>query len=171
MDTRGHRTAAQLERLIVRDGGHGSGIIVPVLLSTAGSLNVNPRSTIMVITKLWVFDKFSDAENARIELLAFGLSSDKVRLDVREDEAGPVEGNFTVGNATAADDASNPIKSLLAGDDHTYEHDYAKVEQRGVYLLTVDASDDDQIILAYEITGRFGAIDVSERTSRRTFGH
>jgi hypothetical protein len=125
----------------------------------------------MTITKVWVFDKFSDADSARIELLGFGLSSDQVRLDVREDEAGPVEGNFTVGNAIAADDAGNPIKAVLGGDDHTYEHDYAKVEQRGIYLLTVDAHDDDQIILAYEITGRFGAIDVGERTSRRTFGH
>jgi hypothetical protein len=121
----------------------------------------------MATTLVRVYDRFLDAESARNELLSCGFPSSSVHLNVSEDEAGPVEGNFTVGNASMPADGTS--SSFRSGDstDHTYEHDYAKVVQRAGCLLTVDADDDEQRNRASDIMNRFGAIDIDQRTSRR----
>jgi hypothetical protein len=122
----------------------------------------------MANTLVRVYDRFSDAENARNELLHAGFPASSVHLVSNEDEAGPVQGNFTVGNASASRNGNGGFfRSLLGGDDHTYQRDYADVVQRGSYLLTVDADNDDQLVRASDITKRFGAVDVDERTSKR----
>jgi secreted protein with Ig-like and vWFA domain len=122
----------------------------------------------MANTLVRVFDRFSDAEAARNELLAAGFPASSVQLTPTEDEAGPVEGNFIIGNAsTSRGGVRGVLSSLIGGDPHTYEHDYAKVAQRGTYLLTVEADNDDQLALASDITKRFGGIDVDERASKR----
>lgn len=108
----------------------------------------------MATTILRVYDNFSNAENARNALLSCGFSSSRVNLNVKEDEAGPVQGNFIVGNTPSFGDAGR-----------TYADDYAEVVQRGAYLLRVDADDDDQASLASRIMDRLGGIDINERTS------
>lgn len=121
----------------------------------------------MTNTIVRVFDRFSDAENARNELLGSGFSSSSVRLSSREDEAGPVEGNFTVGNKdTGTGGISGFFHSLMGNEDQTYERSYANVAQRGSYVLTVDANDDDQLARAAGIMDRFGAIDVDKRARK-----
>ena len=94
-----------------------------------------------------VFDVFTEAEQARKALLAEGFDGDAVQLSVREDEAGPVEGNFTVGN--------EPTES----DRHTYDRNYAGATQRGHCMITVAAGDPSQAAKAGEILARFGARD------------
>lgn len=97
------------------------------------------------------FDSFADAQMARDALLAGGFSSSSVQLALPDDEAGPVAGNFTVGDASGKE---------------RYEEDFRHVAHRGHYRLTVDADDEEQAMRASEITGRFGAIDVEARAAR-----
>ncbi|MDM5178042.1 hypothetical protein PO883_12655 [Massilia sp. DJPM01] len=56
-----------------------------------------------------VFDAFDTAQQARAALLADGFGADALELKVHDDEAGPVEGNFLVGNT--------PVES----EEHVYE--------------------------------------------------
>lgn len=51
---------------------------------------------------IYIFDDFDAAQRARAELIKFGFEAPAVNLDVRDDEAGPVQGNFTVGDNPAA---------------------------------------------------------------------
>jgi hypothetical protein len=61
---------------------------------------------LMANTIVRVYDSFFNAERVRNELLAAGFSSDDVRFDVKEDEAGPVDGNFIVGSGASGDAVS-----------------------------------------------------------------
>lgn len=102
-----------------------------------------PRQTAMIR----VFDAYTQAEQARNALLAEGFTGERVQLVVRDDEAGPVEGNFTVGN--------EPIES----QHHTYDRNYALPTQRGHCMLTVEESNPSLVALAEAILARFGARD------------
>jgi hypothetical protein len=76
------------------------------------------------------FDRLADAEAARVRLIGAGFPASSIHLDSREDEAGPVQGNFTVGDGHP-DTHGNP-----------YELNYEDVVQRGTLLLTVDVDSD-----------------------------
>jgi hypothetical protein len=127
-------------------------------------------------TLIKVFDEFSAAQNAREKLLASGFSPASVHLTAREDEAGPVEGNFYVGNK---DDDNHGIvdtlRSMFSGnnDDRKsndpYTRDFKNAVHRGLYTLTVDASSDDESSRASDIMDRFsgsqpGAPDAIDNT-------
>lgn len=75
---------------------------------------------------IFVYDRLADADAARALLVAHGIPPASIQLVSREDEAGPVEGNFTVG------DGHPDVK----GDP--YQLNYEKVVQRGTVVLTVD---------------------------------
>lgn len=102
-------------------------------------------------TLVRIYSSMSNAQHARSQLLAAGFPEQNVRLSSTEDEAGPVQGNFTVGN-------EHP------GTDAHYADDYRNVRQRGTCLLEVLAEDNEQAVRADEIMGRFGALDVDRRT-------
>lgn len=108
-----------------------------------------------------VFERFADAEDARSELLAAGFAPYQIRLSAPDDEAGPVEGNFTVGNA---DNATGVLESIInaftGADNHTYERNYANPSFRGVYHLCVDAQDQQLLARAEDIMRRFGGVDL-----------
>ena len=75
-------------------------------------------------TLIKVYDDFSAAQNAREQLLASGFSSSSVHLSSRDDEAGPVEGNFTVGNkiiSTSDTELRSPQMNLVG--DGTVDFD------------------------------------------------
>ncbi|MBB1600798.1 hypothetical protein [Variovorax sp. UMC13] len=86
------------------------------------------------------FDSFEHAEAARTALLDAGLPPGTVRIEVLQDEAGPVEGNFLVGNGRPTAGAASRI-APGGGAGAPYEHNLSKVITRGVYLLVVDAVD------------------------------
>jgi hypothetical protein len=89
------------------------------------------------------------AEQAREELLAAGIAQDGVKIDVRIDETGPVQGNFTVGD--------NPeVKGKTA-----YTHTYAPTAQDDVRdcQVTVTAQDAAQAEQAAAILDRLGGLD------------
>jgi hypothetical protein len=89
------------------------------------------------------------AEQARQELLAAGFPVDGVEVTVRIDETGPVQGNFTVGDAPE-------IKGKTA-----YTHTYAPIAQDDVRdcQITVTAGDEAQAQRAAAILDRLGALD------------
>ncbi len=93
------------------------------------------------------FDRFELASRAREALLDKGFSAESVLLDVRSDEAGPVEGNFAVGNS--------PVES----DEHVYGTNYARAVERGHCLVTVHTADPATAARAAAILAGFGARD------------
>lgn len=107
----------------------------------------------MANTLIRVYSSMSNAQHARLQLLDAEFPESRVHLVSTKDEAGPVQGNFTVGN-------------LHPDDDVIYQHDYGHVAQRGTCLLTVEAEDEEQARRADEIMRRFGAMDVERRTAQ-----
>ncbi len=92
-----------------------------------------------------ILDDFAVAKLAREALLANGFGADQVELRIPDDEAGPVKGNFLVGNSSDQD------------PDHTYDRNYANIEQAGQCILTVMALSPATALRAAEILDRFGA--------------
>jgi uridine phosphorylase len=95
------------------------------------------------------FTQQAAVEEARKELLALGIPADDVEVTIRIDEAGPVQGNFTVGDSPA-------VKGKTA-----YSHTYAPVAQDDVRdcQITVNAGDAAQAERAVAILDRLGALD------------
>lgn len=95
------------------------------------------------------FKHVSAAEQARAELLAAGVPAEAVDIDVRIDETGPVQGNFTVGDAPE-------VKGKTA-----YTHTYAPVAQDDVRdcQVTVNAVDDSQAERIAAILDRHNGLD------------
>ena len=104
------------------------------------------------------FERYADAQQAREALLAAGFDG-RVEFSVPDDEAGPVEGNFAVGNGRSANagDARQPL--TRPGDD-AYHCNFRHAPQRGVHLLVVQANEDDERERACAILDRYGAIDI-----------
>ena len=94
-----------------------------------------------------IFDDYDRAQGAREALLAAGFAAEGISIRIANDEAGAVEGNFTVGNAQA-DSA-----------DHSYANNYANPRQVSQCILTVDAGDEATAARAAGIMARFGARD------------
>ncbi len=99
-----------------------------------------------------IFDVFERAQKARDTLLAEGFAAAELILSIANDEAGPVEGNFTVGNL--------PVES----DRHTYERNYARTNQTAQCLFTVAAS--DAVQAARADAARFGGRAIGDPASR-----
>jgi hypothetical protein len=98
---------------------------------------------------VWVFDSLRAAENARAALLTEGFAREAVQLQVRDDEAGPVEGNFTVGNSSA--EGEKP-------DNHIYATNYKNTARPGGCLLIVHAG--AGAALARALLARHGGRDI-----------
>jgi hypothetical protein len=95
------------------------------------------------------FKHVTAAEQARAELLAAGIAADDVAIDVRIDETGPVQGNFTVGDSPAVTGKT------------AYSHTYAPVAQDDVRdcQVTVNAADAALAERAAAILDRHGGHD------------
>ncbi|MDB5838419.1 MAG: hypothetical protein JWQ23_371 [Herminiimonas sp.] len=118
----------------------------------------------MANTLVRTFDKFSDAENARNALLRSGFSPESVHLVSQQDEAGPVEGNFILEYKDADHDRDVSFLDALTGrDDPNEGKGRSEVAWRGTYLLTVDASDNEQFNRASRITEEFGTSAPDDR--------
>jgi hypothetical protein len=92
-----------------------------------------------------ILDNLTSAQAAREALLADGFDDSQVQLRIPDDEAGPVKGNFLVGNSSDRDPG------------HTYDRNYANIEQAGECILTINALSPAMALRAAEILGRFGA--------------
>jgi len=94
-----------------------------------------------------LFDQYDHAQRARDALLAEGFPADGVSMSIANDEAGPMEGNFAVGNL--------PVES----EEHTYDRNYAKPTMPEQCMVTVQAPDEQVAARAATIMARFGARD------------
>jgi hypothetical protein len=111
------------------------------------------------------FDRFEDARGAREALIAAGLPGDAVELRVIEDEAGPVEGNFVIGNGRGEDDNSSTTQLLDAPS--RYEPNLERPVSRGVHLLLVQPANEMQRQQAQAVLDRHpGAVDIAARQAR-----
>jgi hypothetical protein len=98
---------------------------------------------------IYIFDDFDAAERARKELIKYGFDAAGVNLDVRDDEAGPVKGNFTVGD--------NP--EAAGGSD--YKQTFANPIHRGVCMLTIAPVSPMQSDYAVALLARYGVTEAT----------
>lgn len=107
-------------------------------------------------TIAFIFPSFDAAQAARQSLIdANKVDADCIRVDVREDEAGPTEGNFVIG--TKRHDGKQ------TGD---YEEQYANPRIDGSVTLFVScASAEVATEMRSDLLAR-GAVDLADRTAR-----
>lgn len=102
-------------------------------------------------TLVLIYDDLASAERSRDEMLGDGFPRANLQIRASDDEAGPVEGSFTVRNARRS------------GAGSEYERNFGKVMQRGMFILTVEAASDAERDNACTIAKRFGGTDVESR--------
>lgn len=102
-----------------------------------------------------IFDALDCAQQAREALLAEGFDVGDITISIANDEAGPVAGNFTVGNT--------PVES----PHHTYARNYAASEQLAQCIMTVATGDAALASRADAILARFGARHVQDPAAAR----
>ncbi len=113
---------------------------------------------------LRTFDDFDTATQARDALLAAGLQASQLNLQATGDEAGPVEGNFLVGNGRDAGDETPP-EPLPSGADPIYHRNFHRTVNRGTCRLVVEVRDASQRDTANQVLDRFGGVDVDAKTA------
>lgn len=120
----------------------------------------------MSMTRIWVFDTFEDADRARDAAIEAGLPKDDVVFSNRQEEAGPVEGNWMLPPAdTRHDKQEGFFHSLLADSDEATEN-YAKtaVTQRGNFLITVCTDQDNRLEEIDALMQQHHGVDINQRT-------
>jgi hypothetical protein len=122
----------------------------------------------MTNTIIRVYSTFSDAQHAHDALLASGFGTSDVHLTSEKDEAGPPQGNFVLEEKdTGSNDGGSLLNRMLGREPRT---DALRVpphaKERGTFLLTVDADDEDQQARACDIMNRYNAIDVNQRIGK-----
>nr|WP_314624119.1 hypothetical protein [uncultured Noviherbaspirillum sp.] len=83
-----------------------------------------------------MYDTLDHAGIARTALLAAGFHADQVEVEPINSEAGPVAGNFTVGNSSDHSSHSG------IGDSGDYQDNFRGVCQGAIIKLTVAVEDD-----------------------------
>lgn len=103
----------------------------------------------------FIFPDFDAAVAARQTLVTtHGLDEDAVRVDVREDEAGPTEGNFVIG--TKRHDGKQ------TGD---YKEQYADPRIDGSIVLFVHCASAEQAASVGALLVKVGATSLADRTA------
>ncbi|GAC1406341.1 MAG: hypothetical protein NVSMB6_02430 [Burkholderiaceae bacterium] len=110
---------------------------------------------------LRTYASFDNAQQARSALIAAGFSADAVCFTARQDEAGPVTGNFVIDREQDSN-SDRRTPNLAQGFDPNETQSTAPVDWGSSYILTIDAQDNDQLRLAAEITKQFGGVDINE---------
>ena len=119
-------------------------------------------------TIIRLFEHFAAAEQAREALLANGFAGSDVVLHAADDEAGPVAGNFTVGNTDQRTGRLERIVNTLTGaDNHTYAGNYDRTAFHGMVRLQVSADDEQRLAKAAGIMQGFGARDAAEHFQKQ----
>ena len=101
---------------------------------------------------LRMYDTLPHAELARDALLAAGFGTEQVQIEAMNSEAGPVQGNFTVGDRSDRSDHSG------IGDSGDYGESFGTVRQGAIIKLTVMVESDARHAQAMDILDR---VDVS----------
>jgi hypothetical protein len=120
----------------------------------------------MELTIIGVYDDLTHARSAKNDLLTAGFPRSHVQLNPDHDlpaTRGPSVQKDK--NATISASVGNFFRSLFSMDDKsTYSHVYAEAVRRGSYVLTVDVDSDGLRARAEGIMGRYGPVDIDERS-------
>lgn len=112
---------------------------------------------------IFSFDTLESASSAREAMQRDGFAAHRLHLRTIEDEAGPVEGNFLIGNGRAMDGRWS--SGVIAGPEAPYETNFARTISRGGHLLEVQVIDGDESGVACDCAQRHGGCDVQARNS------
>jgi hypothetical protein len=119
----------------------------------------------MELTLIGVYDELAHARSAKNDLLASGFKRSDVQLNP-DHELSATRGPSVQKSATLDASIGNFFRSLFSLDDKsTYSNLYANAVRRGSYVLTVDVDSDEQRVKAEEIMGRYGPVDIDERSA------
>jgi hypothetical protein len=106
------------------------------------------------------FSTLDDAIAGQAALAGAGVPADSMRLLVREDEAGPTEGNFLIGNGRTTH--GGPPDAVRTGPEVPYEENFRDPTYRGGFLLALGELDERQRAALGAVLQRFDAVDVEE---------
>lgn len=112
-------------------------------------------------TLLRVFDSFALAEQAREALISSGIAASAINLDSRNDEAGPVEGNFVV------DLTDKPTPSMDNPNRAGQNSEIRAAVQRSTCILQVEVENDRDGARVNGILDRLAVHDQAERMTSR----
>ncbi|HVE54506.1 MAG TPA: hypothetical protein VNB23_14095 [Ramlibacter sp.] len=115
-------------------------------------------------TTLRSFSSLDDASGALQALADSGVPKGSMELVVLQDEAGPVEGNFLIGNgATTHGDEPAAVRT---GNEVPYDENFRAPTHRGGFLLVLSGLDEAQLAAADPLFARFGGVQVEDVASR-----
>jgi hypothetical protein len=97
---------------------------------------------------LRMYDTLDHAETARKALLAAGYDKDQVQIEAMNSEAGPVAGNFTVGNSSDHSDHSG------IGDSGDYNDNFRGVSHGAIIKLTVAVESESSLAQVNDVLDR-----------------
>jgi hypothetical protein len=106
------------------------------------------------------FSTLDEATAAVEALAAAGLSRDMVQLIVREDEAGPVSGNFLIGNGRTSH--GRAPAAVRTGLEVPYDENFREPSYRGGFLVAVHGLEPAQAARARAELARFDCVAVNE---------
>ena len=109
------------------------------------------------------FATFEDAVRAREALLQGGFGEDEVVLDTLADEAGPVEGNFLVGNGRPSGERTSRPHLVGGTRIPPYKDNFGATVERGWHLLRVACADGDRVEQARSLLAGLDATLIEER--------
>ena len=106
------------------------------------------------------FSTLEDALAAQDALAAAGIARELLELRVLEDEAGPVCGNFLIGNGRT--NHGGPPGAVRSGGEVPYRDNFRETAYRGAYLLTLHQLGPTQRSVAESVLAGFDTVAVSE---------
>ena len=110
---------------------------------------------------IYSYPRLEDAVAARNSLLSAGVDPVEMEIRVIADEAGPVEGNFLVGNGRNARDDTVETGNDGGPDAPPYAENFADVGTRGLHLLVVGPEDPDLLARAAAVLRDSGGVDAA----------
>lgn len=119
---------------------------------------------------IYSYTQLDDAVAARNTLLSAGVDPVEMEIRVIADEAGPVEGNFLVGNGRDARDDTAETGNQDGPDAPPYASNFADVGTKGLHLLVVGPEDPALRDRAAALLKDSGGIDAAAAGDRAA-GH
>lgn len=104
------------------------------------------------------FDTLERAQAARDALIEQGVAAEAIEVRPIHDEAGPVEGNFYIGNGRSGG-PDLPSAGVLGGGEVPYARNFAETVTRGTNLLILTLADSSQAASLEATLDRSGGVN------------
>jgi hypothetical protein len=106
------------------------------------------------------FSSLDEATAAQDALAAAGIPRERMDLSVRQDEAGPVAGNFVIGNGETTH--GRMPGAVRTGPEVPYDENFREAAYRGGFLLVLRNLDGPQRSAAQVVLRGFDSVAASE---------